>query len=246
MNLSFTRLSLFLAISLVCVSTAMASTTCPTQPPASVTYASYNPGPADVGTSSITCVTDNLQFSLFGFSSAANGGAVTPTPGGTGVVVEDPAVTPGIDGAGFNFDPGLSVGPNETQDEFITFEVTALNGASINDLFIAFNGSISNPPGGANTVYSEKYCTGGFDTGCNIFQVNDPPSNLAQTITIPDTTTLYITKDFSVSGGTNGSAGISEIVNEFSTVPEPSEVGLLGLAMIGLVFAHRRIKASVN
>jgi hypothetical protein len=241
MNFSFTRLSLFLAICLVCVSTAMAATTCP-----STTYADYNPAPPGPGPS-ITCATDNLQFSQFGFTSTSSGGAVKPTPGGIGVTVEDPAVTPGLDGPGFDFNPGFSVTSNQTQDAKISFQVTALNGTTINDLFIFFNGSISNPPGGASTNYSETYCTGSFTTGCNTFQVNNPPPNLSQLITIPNATTLYITKDFTASGGTNGSASISSVINEFSSpVPEPREIGLLILAMVGLVFAHRRIKASVN
>lgn len=242
MKSNLTRLSLFLAICLVFVSTAMASTTCPT----GTSFASYNPNPPG-SVASITCVTDNLQFSQFGFTSTSSGGVITPTPSSISVTVEDPAVTSGLDGPGFNFNPGFSVGPGQTEDAAISFEVTALNGTSINDLFIFFNGSVSNPPGGANTHYSETYCTGGFNTGCNVFAVNDPPANLSQLITIPNTTTLYITKDFTVTGGTNGSAGISSVVNEFSSpVPEPREIGLLLFAMVGLVLAHRKIKAAVN
>jgi hypothetical protein len=241
MNFRFKRLSLFVAIFVVCVSTAMAASTCPS----ATTYASYDPNPPGTGPS-ITCVTDNLQFSLFGFTSSALGGAVTPTPGSVAVTVEDPAVNPLLDGAGFSYNPGMSVSAGQEQDVAISFEVTALSG-SITDLFIHFNGSVSSPTGGASTNYSETYCTS-LDTNCNTFQVSDPPANLSQLITIPATTTLFITKDFTVSGGTNGSAGISQVVNEFSTstVPEPREIGLLGLAMIGLVLAHRRIKASVN
>jgi len=242
MKFNLTRLSLFLAICLVFVSTAMASTTCP-----STNYGDYNPAPPGSGPS-ITCTTDNLQFSQFGFTSTSGGGAIKPTPSSIGVTVEDPAVTPGLDGPGFDFNPGFAVGPGGSQDGKISFQVTALNGTSINDLFIFFNGSVSNPPGGASAVYSETYCTISFTQGCNIFQVQNPPPNLSQTIWLtPGVTSLYITKDFSVSGGTNGSAGISTVVNEFSSpVPEPREIGLLIFAMVGLVLAHRKIKAAVN
>ncbi len=245
MNFSFTRFSLFLAICLVFVSTAMAATTCPSQPPSTVNYSAYNPGPVDNGAGSINCATDNLSFSLFGFFGSSNGGAIAPTPSSIGVTVVDPTTTPGADGPGFNFNPGLSVGPGGAQDAEISFKVTAAAGSYINDLFIGFNGAVSNPANGASSSYSEEYCTGGWNTNCNIFQVNDPPPNLTQLITIPNATTLYITKDFGVSGG-NGSASISLVTNEFSTIPEPREIGLLILAMVGLVFAHRRIKASVN
>jgi hypothetical protein len=235
MNLGFNRLVFVLAICLVCASTAMAATTCP-----STTYADYNPNPPGPG-SSITCVTENLQFSQFGFTSSAQGGALTPTPASIGVTVLDP----GADGPGFDFNPGFSVGPGQKQDAVIKFEVTGLNGTLINDLFIGFNGSFS---GTGSTTYSETYCTTGFGTGtCGNFQVNNPPTALNQTITFAGVSHLYITKDFAASGGTNGSASISDVVNEFSSpVPEPRQVGLMVLGMIGLVFAHRRFKTSVS
>jgi hypothetical protein len=200
----------------------------------------------DNGAGSISCATDSLGFSLFGFFGSASGGAVSPSPSSIGVTVVDPATNPTADGAGFQFNPNFSVGPLGSQDADISFKVTAAAGTYINDLFIGFNGSVSNPANGASATYSETYCTGGWNTGCNTFQVNDPPPNLTQLISIPNATTLYITKDFGVTGGSNGSAGISLVTNEFSTstVPEPREIGLLILAMVGLVFAQRRIKAS--
>jgi len=244
MNFSFKRLSLFLAIIVVCVSTAMASTTCPTQPssPVGATYANYNPGAVDNGTGSITCATENLQFSLFGFSASAGGGAVALTPGAIGVtVVDEPAGTE--PGSGFDFTPTMTAGPNQTLDGKISFLVTALNGTKIDDVFIAFNGSVT---GNGSTHYSEQYCTVSFVSGCSNFAVSNPPPDFSNgPITIPPVTQLWITKDFSISGGTNGSASISGVDNNFSSpVPEPREIGLLAFAMIGLVFAHRRFKAS--
>ncbi len=244
MNFSFTRLSLFLVICLVCVSTAMASSTCPSQPPSSVNYGdNYHPGPVDTpnGPPAITCVTENLQFSQFGFSS---GGTAPVNANEIGVTVVDNQL-PGP-GSGFNFTPAFSDGPGSSTDAKISFLVTALNGTTIDDLFIHFNGSVSNPANGASTSYSETYCTTSFSTGCNVFQVNNPPSQLDQHIYIPNATQLWITKDFTARGG-NGSASISTIENTFSSpVPEPREIGLLILAMVGLVFAHRRFKTSVN
>lgn len=247
MNLK--RFSLLLAICLVCVATAMASTTCPSQPPSTINWQTY------LSLSPNNCITDNLQFSQFSYES---GGSLAPAASTIGVMVLDPAVTAGLDGPGFTFDPGFAAGPGESADASIDFEVTALSG-TISDLFINFNGSVTGGTG--DTSFSETFCTGSFTTGCQTFAVsNPPPGNLTDTIftcaagvspggatpCIPaGTTTLFITKDFSATGET-GLASISSVTNEFSTVPEPREIGLLILAMVGLVFAHRRFKTSVN
>ena len=227
MKSNLIRLSLFLAICLVCVSTAMASPACPS--------------PSNWGAylTTTSCAIDNLTFSQFGFNS---GGTLAPTAASIGVVVQDPAVTPGLDGPGFNFDPAFNVASGQTADAALTFKVTAA--AGINDLLIFFNGAFT---GSGSTMFSETYCTGSFTSGCHDFEVSSPGPGLSDLISIPSATTLYITKDFGVSGGPNGSASISSVTNEFSSpVPEPGQIGLLILAMVGIVFASRRIKASAN
>jgi hypothetical protein len=233
MNSSFTRLSLFLVISLVSVSLAMAGTACP-----AATYDNYDPNPPGSG-ASITCVINNLQFSQFGFTSSSQGGALLPTASSVTVT---PQTTLGNEG--FNFNPGFTEAPGQEQDDTITFEVTGLNGALINDLSIFFNGSFS---GTGSTSFSETYCTTSFTTGCNVFQVQNPPLNLSKTIDFAGVTTLFITKDWVASAGTNGSAHISSVTNNFSnTVPEPKEIGLMLAGLVGIVLAHRKFRTSVS
>jgi len=70
------------------------------------------------------------------------------------------------------------------------FKVVGLNGTLINDLSIAFNGS-TNGMGGASTTFSEKYCTIDFNTGCQTFQVNNPPPMFTQHIPIPNASQLF-------------------------------------------------------
>src|SRR5229473_3553733 len=177
-------------------SAAMATTTCPNG-----TYNLYQPSPPGVGPS-ITCATNNLGFSQFGFTSSASG-ALLPTPASLGVTVID---SPG--NHGFNFNPGFTEGPGQSQDVALSFEVSALNGATITDLSIFFNGAIF---GTGSTSFSETYCTTSFTMGCSVFQVNNPPPNLFKDISIAPTTTLFITKDFVASGGVLGSASISKV-----------------------------------
>jgi len=215
-------------------STPASATTCA----GPVGYNTYNPAPPGP---SITCTIDNLQFSTFGFSSSATGGATLPTASGVTVT---PITTPLNEG--FTFNPGLSVatqpGPTaQAQDVTIMFEVTGLNGTLINDLSIFFNGSFS---GTGTTNFSETYCTGSFTTGCNNFQVQNPPTNLSNHINITPTTTLFITKDVAVNSGTSGSASVSVFDNQFSqVVPIPGALPLFATGLVGLWAVRRRRKA---
>lgn len=224
------RLFLVLLAALMITSVAMATTTCP-----SGGYNLYNPQPIGTLAGSITCATNNLSFSEFQFGSSASGGAVLPTPAGISVT---PLQTPGNEG--FSFDPNFSVGAGQSQDASILFAVTAAPGTSIDDLFIFFNGAST---GTGSTSFSETYCTISFSEGCSVFSVPDA-GQISKHIDITPTTQLFITKDFGATGGTSGNASISLVQNNYSNVPEPSQLGMLLVGMGGLFFARRKFKAS--
>jgi PEP-CTERM motif len=185
---------------------------------------------------SITCTINNLQFSNFGFQA---GGTQPPTAAQIGVLT----ITT-LDNEGFQFNPAMNVANGNTTDAVISFEVSGLNGTTISDLSILFNGD---PGTGGAASFVETYCTDSFNTDCNQFSVTNPPGgNLSKEIDITPTTHLFITKDFGVTAGADSVASISKVVNQFSndgpsqTVPEPSSILLLSSGLAGLGIVTRR------
>jgi PEP-CTERM motif len=217
---------LVIAASIV-VPAAMATTTCP-----SGGYNLYSPQAVGTLSGSITCATNALTFSEFQFAASASGGATLPTPASINVT---PLQTVGNEG--FSFNPAFSVSSNQTQDATIFFEVTAAPGDLISDLFIFFNGSST---GTGSTNFSETYCTISFSLGCTTFSVPDA-GQISKHIDIAGVTHLFITKDFVATGGTNGTASISLVQNNYSNAtPEPSALVLFGSGVLGLAGMIRR------
>ena len=220
------RFFLVLLAALMITSVAMATTTCPTG-----NYGQYiNP--------SITCATNNLQFSQFSF---LGGGSNPPTAASIGVTPIDI-----LGNEGFEFNPAFNVVNGQSQDALLKFEVSGLNGTLISDLGISFNGSFQ---GAGSSSFTETYCTDGFGLGtCHTFSVTNPPEILNKEIDITPTTHLFISKDFNVTApaGEGNQASISSVNNQFSNVPEPSQFGMLLVGMGGLFFARRKFKASAQ
>jgi hypothetical protein len=221
------RFFLVLIAALMITSVAMATTTCPTG-----NYDQY------IDPTSITCATNNLQFSQFGFQG---GGSNPPTAASIGVMPIDI-----LGNEGFQFNPAFNVVNGQSEDATITFEVSGLNGTLISDLGIGFNGSFQ---GTGSSSFTEEYCTGGFGMGtCHTFSVTNPPEILNQEINITPTPHLFISKDFNVSApaGTGNQASISSASNQYSNVPEPSQIGMLLVGMGGLFVARRKFQASAK
>src|SRR5579862_9762469 len=205
------------------------------------------------GTSGCT-VTYNgvtLGFDQFFYSSSNNGTTYTPTPA-SGVTVT-PAPPPGNDGPGLNFNPGIGVGnevgSGQVDDVAVGFTVTDLTpNTLIDDVYIALNAPVVTGTG--NISYSETIC---LTTGTCTIYVDDPTTALATSINLAQSglggpvSTLSITKDVTLSGGSSGTAFMSFFQNEYSTVPEPRAVSLLlGLGLLAGLAIFKRRQAAQN
>lgn len=190
------------------------------------------------------CTVGNLDFSHFSFN---NGGTDQIPAADIGVA----AIT-NPDGPGLNFDPSADLqGANLSADVFVGFTVTALDGASIGDIYMGF-GNVTTQDGGS-ALYTEQFC-GGAEDLCSLF-VEAPTTgqynmvNLSSTALGGPVSTLTITKDLQLKTGSaaDSIAATSSFLNEYSEVPEPRGVTmLLGLGLLAgfVIFKRRQVVQS--
>jgi hypothetical protein len=169
-----------------------------------------------------SCTVGSLTFSNFGYSGTGTA---------AGNYDENVGVTPVNDanGAGFDFNPAMSAGPNEVGDEQISFTVTG----SVDDVYIAFNGGFT---GTGVSTFSEQL------NGSVIASLSNPPPVFSAHDTFPVITSINVLKDLNVRGGTDGSASISDMKNQFSSpaVPEPATLVMMGSGLVGFATRLRR------
>ncbi len=119
------------------------------------------------------------------------------------------------------------------------FTVTALTGL-ITDVHIQLDSSVVTGTGDVN--YTETVCLS--STNCSLFVDNPGTSSLATDLVLTTPSqSITITKDLALSGGSNGTARMTDFSNYYShTVPEPRSVSiLLGLGFFGIMaFVKRR------
>jgi len=177
-----------------------------------------------------SCEINNLQFSNFSFNPA---GTIPTTPGSIGVT---PITTLGNEG--FNFNPAiLVVGGFNVQDVALDFDVTGLNGRLLTDLSLSFNGSAT---GTGLASFSETVTGASFPGGPTIGLTSGGNTSASVNFTTP-VSSIHVVKDIGVQSGSFGTGSISQVINQFSNVPEPAALTLLSIGLTSLLaFGVRR------
>jgi hypothetical protein len=155
---------------------------------------------------------------------------------------------------GFDFiNIPLSAGAGQSATFSIGFNVSTLTGASlITSDFLTF---VAGTTGTGLATVKETFCVGGVRPcaaggTANSLEVAISPFEtvVSDSKQFGAVSTVGVTKDIFVAGGTAGTGTISVVSNTFDqsgpggdvTVPEPATSAMLGSGLIGLVYLLRR------
>jgi len=197
-------------------------------------------------------VGQGIELSNFSYSASAIGGAIAPPPAGINVKgstgdTGGPILGFPLGELGVQFQVPIGVTAGQLVDIVLSYKVTALNGYTIHDVFLAGNPEAT---GNGLAEVTETVTTLG---GVNLLPM--PPGSLA--ISAPpgiltdgpvsllsDQTSIVVTKDIFVTGGANGTATLSVMTQGYSltTIPEPTSMALLGIGMSGFIAFRRFFK----
>jgi hypothetical protein len=186
-----------------------------------------------VGPPSISCTITDKTFSNFFYSTS---GSVHLPPND---ITVNPIATP--------YDPGLlgnapwGVTALQTQDSLLGFTVRVTSGSAlITDLSLLMLGAGITGTGMATVV--ETYCLGDTfsdmcahgTTGTLMTYLTGSSSKLSDQVYFKGVSEVDVMKDIMLKGGDNGSAVISGVENQFSEIPEPASLAVLGSGLIGM------------
>ncbi len=198
------------------------------------------------------CTEDGLLFSQFNYMPSATGTALALPASAVGI---SPLLNSGGDGFGFQIVGGFAATSGGESDAIFQYEVSALSSlTSLTGISLSFNGTATGT-GIANV--SENYCAGGTSvppTTCggslqNLkVQSTQGASSLTASGSLGNVQSVTVSKDIQVNAGTNGTATISSVTNQFQTgsgvtpssVPEPATLFLIGSGLFGFGVIRKR------
>jgi hypothetical protein len=190
------------------------------------------------------CTEDGLLFSQFAYTSTSSGTALSLPASGVAI---SPLLNALGTGFGFQIAGGFGATSGGVADGTLQYEVSTLDSSpSLNQLSLTSNGTAT---GTGIAGVSENYCVGGMAvplTTCSSglknvsVQSTASSSKLENTASFAGTSSVTVSKDIQVNGGTSGTATISLVSNQFKTgtsgvpssVPEPGTFWLGGGALL--------------
>jgi len=193
------------------------------------------------------CSINDQTYQDFMYTSSSNPPGFQIPAGSVNVI---PIATPGNPGFEWEAPWGVSTSTGVlSQDSLFQFNVMS-NNAPITDLSLSIAGVGFSGTGSINLDETAclgallPACTGGTTVTLSVF-ANSSGQQLFDEVNFAGVSLVSVSKDLLITAGTNGSAEISEITDQFSegsgTVPEPGTLSLLGAGILAAAgFARRK------
>jgi PEP-CTERM motif len=194
--------------------------------------------------SGFSCGIDDKTFSNFMYSGTSN-------PPGFGLPNGSVAVSPITvpRNPGLQFSAGWFASTSSgilEEDSLLQYTVNVNRGGLlINDVSLSIGGVAFTGTGAV--IVAETVCLGAMLPACSggtvkTLSVFDSSggSQLFDSISFAGVSEVDVQKDIAIQAGTNGSAALSLVTNQFSETPEPGSIMLLGSGVLGLAGVLRR------
>jgi hypothetical protein len=197
--------------------------------------------------SGFTCTINDQTYQDFSYSGTSNPpGFQIPA----GSIQTTPITTPGNPGLQWSAGWGASTASGVLeQDSLFQYAVTSTSG--ITDLSLSIAGAGFTGTGSINVDETAclgamlPSCTGGTIVTLHVFD-SSSGEQLFDEVNFSGVGLVSVSKDLLVQAGTNGSAEVSVLTDQFSegqsTVPEPSTLSMMGAGVLALAgFARRKM-----